>query len=98
MESIMTTKEEKLAPEHWGKVVEIDDETKWPIVFNFRPTSFVVVDSAHRKDWEEMVSKYVGMVPDMAHLKSLHPTWHPNETICGCHHPDTWDDCDVWKK
>jgi hypothetical protein len=97
MESIMATKEEKLDPAKWGKVVQIDDQTTWPIVFNFRPTSFVVVDPAHRKDWEEMVRKYVGLVPDMAHLKSLNPNWHPKETISGCQVPGTWDDCDQTK-
>ena len=90
----MATKEEKLAPEHWGKVVQIDDKTTWPIVFNFRPTGFVVVDPEHRKDWEEMVRKYVGLVPDMENLTNL---MHPNETICGCNVPGTWDDCDQAK-
>lgn len=81
----------------WGPIVGLHADKTGPIVFNFRPTKFLMVAPEHLHEWEQMFAKYVGLPPDKKQLQSLNPAgWSgdPKETISGS--GAGWDDSDYW--
>lgn len=77
----------KKVSERWGTVTETSEVTA-PVVYHFRPTSFVRVAPERLRDWEEYFAKHVGLVPDAK--SSL--AQGRSATISGSY--DNWDDCD----
>lgn len=59
-----------------------------PMVYHFRPTSFVKVAPDKLRDWEDYFAKNVGLAPDSdaAMVKGRSATMSGSQ--------DSWDDCD----
>jgi hypothetical protein len=81
--------------ENWGERVSAEafasrTEGREPVVFNFRPTAFVVVDEQHRADWKRLFQDNVD-VP----VSNLTERWsdYPVDTLSGCGEYG-WCDCD----
>lgn len=85
----------QLNEREWGhpeERVAAVEESRFPVVFAFRPTKFLVVNPDKRDEWEKLFVDNVGMRPD----REAASRWSgdPKETISGSN--SDWDDCDYW--
>ncbi|MGH2617954.1 MAG: hypothetical protein ACRDJC_22220 [Thermomicrobiales bacterium] len=53
----------KKVSEKWGKMTSTAEGTV-PVVYHFRPTSFVKVAPERLREWEAYFAKHVGLEPD----------------------------------
>lgn len=75
--------------EEWGEEIpraEVVD----PIVFYFRPTSWIAIDETHRADFETFFYENVGFRPPSPHSAERLPAPWPNGGISGSN--NGWDD------
>ncbi len=76
--------------ERWGEVVELHEASSNPIVYHFRPTSYVKIAPERLQEWEEYFAEHVELVPDASRAASF--IKGRSATLSGSH--DAWDDAD----
>jgi hypothetical protein len=83
--------EKNAKTESWGKEVSIDQVVN-PVVFHFRPHTFVAVSAENRAKFEKYFEENVGFPPPTTTSgdQSLRAAW-PNGGISGSN--GGWDDC-----
>ena len=79
-------------PEKWGQEVQVDQVVN-PVVFHFRPHTFVAVSAENRAKFEKFFEENVGFPPRKPSdggVQSARAAW-PNGGISGSN--GGWDDC-----
>jgi hypothetical protein len=75
--------------QEWGEEVRELERGRAPVVFNFRPKSFVRVREDHISFWEAIFREELGLRP----VFDDDGPYGPQPTISGSN--DGWDDCDA---
>jgi hypothetical protein len=73
--------------EEWGKVTSADSDVL-PVVYHFRPTTFVKVAPDRLRAWEEYFAEQVGLVPDPKSIMVQ------GRSASMSHSYENWDDAD----
>lgn len=87
----MAKPEHSPKPEEWGKEIALEDVVN-PVVFHFRPHTFVAVSADKRAAFEKYFEENVGFPPPK--MKGAHDrqrSSYPNGGISGSN--GGWDDC-----
>lgn len=78
-------------PENWGQEIPVDEVVN-PLVFHFRPHTFVAVSAEHRAEFERYFEENVGFPPPkMKGVQNRARARYPNGGISGSN--GGWDDC-----
>jgi hypothetical protein len=78
-------------PEAWGKEVSVENVVN-PVVFHFRPHTFVAISPENRAKFEKFFEENVGFPPPiMAGAQTRAKAEWPNGGISGSN--GGWDDC-----
>jgi hypothetical protein len=77
--------------QEWGEEIP-RDEVIDPVVFHFRPTKWIVIDEAHRADFEDFFFENVGFKVPAAVAPGVRPALpaYPNGGTSGSN--GGWDD------
>jgi len=78
-------------PDAWGREVAVNDVVN-PVVFHFRPHTFVAVSAENRAKFEKFFEENVGFAPPKVSSgeAGLRAAW-PNGGVSGSN--GGWDDC-----
>lgn len=82
--------EKTAKPEEWGEEVPADQVVN-PVVFHFRPHTFVAVSEKNRAKFEKYFEENVGFPPPKVDTPQAARASYPNGGISGSN--GGWDDC-----
>ncbi|MFN2606458.1 MAG: hypothetical protein ABR511_00985 [Acidimicrobiales bacterium] len=74
----------------WGEAVD-PSKVEGPVVYHFRPTSYVKVAPDKLQAWEQYFAENTGLVPDQKQAETM---MRPGGYLTVSASGDCWDDCD----